>query len=166
MLDQDMGFFPNVTRSNTTCKNALEIINGLATDTYCEIWYVTRSYQTRHGNGFMTNEDKPITLVNNENETNVQHQFQGTFRTSKLDPELLDFALTADAFNHSTEMLLFKNLFITCNDQHEFPLTIVHDKVSDHISNFTIKELQSETKFKQLILSHSDDLSKCRWENY
>lgn len=160
LLDQDMGFFPNVTRSNTTCKNALEIVNRFSA--MCDIWYVTRTYQTRHGNGFMTNENEPLELVNNENETNVQHRFQGKFRTSKLDPELIDYALRSDSIYHSNpKMLIFKNLFITCNDQCKFPLTITDDTKYEHLSNFKIKELQTDITFKQLMLSHSDDLSKC-----
>ncbi len=118
LLDQDFGFFPNVTRSNTTSKNAFEL--NLYRKFYRkkapEIYYVTRSYQTRHGKGFMTNEGQELKLVNNETETNKSHPYQGEFRTSPLDPDLLNYALECD--NHFSYNCT-KNLVITCMDQHE-----------------------------------------------
>lgn len=108
LLDQDFGFFPNVTRSNTTSKNALEMYPSE------EVYYVTRTYLTRHGNGYLPNEEK-LALVNNENETNQLHEYQGKFRTAELNMELLKYALICDR-NYSNE--LKKNLVITCFDQY------------------------------------------------
>jgi len=118
LLDQDFGFFPNVTRSNTTSKNAISIIDSLGLDKdFLEIFYVTRSYQTRHGNGYMSFEnDNSVVLKNNSDETNVKHEFQGNFRIGKLDTELLSYALNCDS--HFTEGVLRKNLVVTCLDQH------------------------------------------------
>lgn len=109
LLDQYHGFFPNVTRSNTTSKNALGYCYGPT-----EIYYVTRTYQTRHGAGFMTNEEDIPVLVNNKNETNKSHKYQGEFRIARLDTELLKFAIQSDN-NYSKNCK--KNLVITCNDQ-------------------------------------------------
>ncbi len=108
LLDQDFGFFPNVTRSNTSSKNALNIFPSK------EIYYVTRSYQTRHGNGFMTNEGKRLELKNVEKETNITNPHQGKFRRSLLDIDLLNYSLKCDSnFSKNLE----KNLIITCVDQ-------------------------------------------------
>jgi len=108
LLDKDFGFFPNVTRSNTTSKQAFEM-NQWAK----EIYYVTRCYQTRHGAGFMTNESE-LNLMNNEKETNKENLYQGKFRTGDLDINLLKYALTCD-MNYSQDIR--KNLVITCIDQ-------------------------------------------------
>lgn len=108
LLDMDFGFFPNVTRSNTTSKNALQLYPAE------EVYYVTRTYLTRHGNGFLPNE-KVLPLVNNENETNKSHPYQGEFRTADLNTELLNYALASDD-NFSKR--LNKNLVISCMDQY------------------------------------------------
>jgi len=117
LLDQDFGFFPNVTRSNTTSKNALSLVP------VADIFYTTRTYQTRHGNGFMTNEGLPLELINNENETNTFCLWQGNFRTSILDVDLLNYALTCDR-NFSNDCS--KNLVISCVDQtgYDFDVTV------------------------------------------
>lgn len=107
LLDMDHGFFPNVTRSNTTSKNA----RTLGSDG--EVYYVTRCYQTRHGAGFMTNEGQ-VQLINNEAETNKYSPYQGHFRTGELDYELMNYALECDESFSSWRP---KNLLITCLDQ-------------------------------------------------
>ena len=113
LLDQDHGFFPNVTRAYTTSRNAMEIIkrNNLPLPT---IYYITRAYQTRHGNGPMTNEDKQLTLQNTELETNITNRWQGKFRKAPLDIDLLNHALRSDATYAGNSK---KALVITCIDQ-------------------------------------------------
>lgn len=49
LLDQRFGIMSYCTPSNTTCQNAMEIINELPADC-TEHVYVTRPYITRHGN--------------------------------------------------------------------------------------------------------------------
>lgn len=110
LLDQNFGFFPNVTRSNTTSENAFALYPKAE-----EVFYVTRCYQTRHGNGFMTNEEEVLNLINNENETNIQNEFQGKFRVSPIDPNLLNYALMCDS--HYVPVTAKKYLMITCVDQ-------------------------------------------------
>lgn len=121
LLDMDHGFFPNVTRSNTTSKNVYEVLKQH--NQYLpqiDVMYVSRTYQTRHGNGFMTNEHIPVKLKNNENETNVSHQWQGNFRISALDVDLLKYALKADA-NYSSRA--FRRIMFTCTDQTDEMIT-------------------------------------------
>ena len=112
LLDQDFGFFPNVTRSNTTSKNALEIIKSLVRNANpTEIIYVTRPYQTRHGKGFMS--DCSELKLENVNETNTGN-YQGSFRVGRLDRNLLSYALKVDKqFSKDLQ----KSLKITCLDQ-------------------------------------------------
>lgn len=136
LLDMDFGFFPNVTRSNTTSKNALSMYAD------CEIYYVMRTYLTRHGNGWMPNEGQEISLINNENETNKSHKYQGEFRTAPHDVDLINYALTCDS-NFSKG--LKKNLVITCNDQYPIDIPELISKIN--------------TRFEKVFLSYGDSLN-------
>ena len=141
LLDMDFGFFPNVTRSNTTSKNAMTLSN-------CDsVYYVTRSYLTRHGAGFMPNEKK-LNLINNERETNIQHEYQGNFRTAELDVDLINYALDCDSnFSRNIE----KNLVITCMDQYPIDVDLLLEKI--------------KTKFNNVYVSNGDtikDIKKIR----
>ncbi len=116
LLDMDFGFFPHVTRSNTCSKNAIALLKDNQPEwlAQTEILYITRAYQTRHGQGPMTHEHVMLQLVNNENETNHYNEHQGVFRVSPLDVDLLNYALQCDDnYSHG----LTKNLLITCVDQ-------------------------------------------------
>ena len=114
MLDMDHGIFPNVTRANTTSKNALEICKKLLiSDIFIEIYYVTRCYQTRHGAGWMSS-DQEISLINTEHEINVFNEWQKDFKIRELDYSLLDYAVDVDNIYSRG---LKKNLVVTCIDQ-------------------------------------------------
>ena len=107
LLDKDIGFFPHVTRSNVGFK-------AIDTDVD-EIFYVTRAYQTRHGNGPMTNEKINHNIKENPHETNTYHKYQGHFRRTLLDIDLLKYALMKDNPPGNVK----KNLVITCLDHVE-----------------------------------------------
>lgn len=141
MLDQNFGFFPHVTRSNTTSQNALELDPW-----HKEIYYVTRCYQTRHGNGPMNNEGV-LKLKNNQDETNVLNEHQGQFRVGNLDVELLKYALTCDS-NFSTG--LRKNLVITCTDQLDVDIEQI------------VKELNKVVKFEKVFISDGPSLTNIK----
>jgi adenylosuccinate synthase len=117
LLDQKHGFFPNVTRSSTGVDNIIEITTDVRFN------FVTRAYQTRHGNGPMTNEGIPHNIKINPNETNKLHVHQGVFRRSTLDLNLLKYALDRQA-PYSCQK--DTRLFITCLDhiENEWKLTI------------------------------------------
>ena len=116
LLDTQHGFHPHTTWSYTTSKNAIQLIKTHLGDSIkIEIYYVTRCYQTRHGNGPMSNSEA-VTLQNNENEANVTNEFQGEFRTQTLDAELLNYALSCDAIHHQS-LKIEKHLMLTCLDQ-------------------------------------------------
>jgi adenylosuccinate synthase len=107
LLDQHIGFFPHVTRSNTGTKNILEM--GYKPD----LFLITRAYQTRHGNGPMTNENLPHNIKENPKETNVLNKFQGEFRRSLLDLDLLQYGMEKDEFINTS---VNKSLVVTCLD--------------------------------------------------
>jgi len=116
MLDQDYGFFPNVTRCNTTSKNAFEIMKKYGVHTgETNVYYMTRAYQTRHGNGEMINEGMDVQYIaENPLETNVQGEFQGSFRKAPLDLQTIKYALSCDKVYNDYSI---SNLVITCMDQ-------------------------------------------------
>jgi len=107
LLDPTIGFFPNVTRTNTGSTNILKM--GFTPE-----WFlVTRAYQTRHGNGPMTNLDLKHNILVNPNETNQTNKFQGKFKRSVLDLDLLSYAICKDK---EIRYSISKNLTITCID--------------------------------------------------
>ena len=137
MLDMNHGIFPNVTYGNTTSKNALEICKHLDI-TDIQIFYVTRCYQTRHGVGWMSNED-PITLTNTQDEINVFNEWQKNFRIGEIDYELLNYAHSIDAL-YSKDIP--KNIVVTCLDQRP---------------GFEFEYHKLKTRFKQIYNSYSAD---------
>ncbi len=114
LLDMDHGVFPNVTYANTTSKNAIEICQKLKIEDV-QMYYVTRSYSTRHGSGWMANE-RELKLKNNEEETCVYNDFQKELRTGDLDYDLLNYSLKLDA---AYSLNAKRNLVVTCMDQIE-----------------------------------------------
>jgi adenylosuccinate synthase len=135
LLDMDHGVFPNVTFGNTTSKNAISICKELGIKDI-EMYYVTRCYLTRHGNGWMPNDSK-IQLINNDDETNVENEWQGKMRVGELDYNLLKYALKVDwAYSYGN----VKHLVITCLDQRP---------------DFVLQDIQKP--FKSILGSYSND---------
>lgn len=112
LLDMTHGVFPNVTYSNTTSKNAMEICDRLEIGVReREVYYITRTYHTRHGAGVF--KEQAIDLKNNHEEINVNNIYQGQFKVAPLDYDLLNYALKVDSIYNNS----FSNLVVTCNDQ-------------------------------------------------
>lgn len=80
-LDMDnMADFPHLTPSNTGCKKMIPFIIGtLGENTPVELYYVTRSYLTRHGNGPMPNGCLDYSMIE-QDMTNHPNPWQGTLR--------------------------------------------------------------------------------------
>jgi adenylosuccinate synthase len=150
LLDQDIGFFPHVTRSNTGLKNIYD------KNHIHEVFLVTRAYQTRHGNGPMTNEDLPHNIKSNPEETNKGNFWQGELRISLLDLDLLSYAIDRETlctrYPH--------NLVITCMDHIENEYRFTHEgKIvdCDNESDF-VKKIKSILKIDgRVFLSHSPE---------
>ena len=133
LLDRDFGVFPNVTYGYTTSKNAISICN-LCNISDIDMYYITRCYVTRHGNGWMP-DNEPLKLVNNEQETNVSGEWQGELKVGELDYRLLNYAIACDSiysYGHD------KHLVVTCLDQRpdfEFQVDMIkEDLMSVHYS--------------------------------
>jgi adenylosuccinate synthase len=113
LLDMDHGFFPNVTYAHTTSRNAMELIQRYQLP-LPEIYYITRAYQTRHGHGFLSNEERRPGFTPNPRETNQPNAWQGQQRVGMLDLDMLEYALQSDE-NYSPHV--DKHLVVTCMDQ-------------------------------------------------
>lgn len=94
LLDMERGFYPNVTPSKVGL-NAFTEDKFLEQALYnAEVYLVTRTYLTRHGNGYTPcNYDFPFDLTN-KHETNDYNDFQGNFKTGLLNLDLLNEAFT------------------------------------------------------------------------
>ena len=156
LLDMDFGFFPHVTRSNTTSKNALELIQKYLDSALkrnnLTIYYISRCYQTRHGAGPMSNEKLPILLQNNKNETNKLNDYQKEFRTAVLDLDLLIYAIKCD-LNFTSGIK--KKIFLTCLDQiitDKIPVT--YKGILRWLSPDDLQNIITEDEFRMIEISH------------
>lgn len=77
LLDMEYGDFPHVTRSNCGLRNVVDLIGVQPMDVY----YVTRSYMTRHGAGPIGYHREHIL----EDDTNKNGEWQGNFRRAPLN---------------------------------------------------------------------------------
>lgn len=164
LLDQDYGFFPYVTRGNVGTKRfkQFNIPNF-------EKWYVTRAYQTRHGNGPMTNTEHDLFLINNKKETNILDKYQGEFRTTPLDLDLLKYSLECDRNVEMNYSDADENLVITCVDQikdGEFIYTYNKNLYKCELNRF-ISIISDVLKFKKenifLGVSPESSLAQCKY---
>jgi len=146
LLDQNIGFFPHVTRSNVGIRNLSDKIE--------EIYIVTRAYQTRHGNGPMTNEDLHHNIKEDPNETNVDHPYQGKFRRTLLDLDLLQYAMIKDGCVRSRFPL---SLVITCLDHVENDWRFTHKGkvIFSHSEDVFIDKIANILDVSEVLVSHS-----------
>lgn len=91
LLDENnKEFYPHVTASSTGCTYIKDYINSLKEDIDVEICYVTRSYITRHGAGYLPYQvfksDINPTMIDR---TNIPNPWQNELRYGLLDTETL-----------------------------------------------------------------------------
>lgn len=90
LLDETYGFPPHNTWTDTTFRNAHELLSG--TGVPCRRIGILRAFMTRHGAGPMPSETMKIAYEGDHNSTN---QWQGNFRFGYLDLVLIKYALKA-----------------------------------------------------------------------
>jgi adenylosuccinate synthase len=145
LLDQDIGFFPHVTRSSTGITNIHKM--GFSP----EIFLVTRAYQTRHGNGPMTNEHILHDIKNNPYENNYDNGFQGKFRRTILDLDMLKYGIYRAGLNSKCV-----NLVITCLDLiNEYSLTLNSKKTTFTTEGEFVDKIKHELLVKEIYLSRN-----------
>lgn len=112
LLDQDnTGCFPHLTPSSTGTKKIANDIKHIVSGESPELFYVTRSYMTRHGNGPMEDEC-PVDEINRniEDSTNTENEFQGALRFGRIDTDTLIQRICKDANNFNFKKV---NLVVT-----------------------------------------------------
>jgi Adenylosuccinate synthase len=103
LLDQsNKEFFPHVTHSHTGMKN-VNLLCAQAGISQKEIYYVSRTYLTRHGAGPLPGEDSTLKFEDNTNHTNP---FQGALRFAPLDCSSLHSRCKADAGSNPYKLVL------------------------------------------------------------
>lgn len=120
LLDQHMGAFPYVTRSNTGLKNIIELIKDQDINKL-EVIYATRCYSTRHGAGPLSNslEEGKIPYPHVYDPTNTPNAYQGTMKFAYLDLDILKETLNKDleSVKIPDNLQLTCKLGISCLDQ-------------------------------------------------
>ena len=91
LLDAELGFKPNVTATGTGLKDTC-LKSG-------DVYLVTRTYLTRHGNGYNPMIPKEVYKAD---ETNVFNEFQGNFKTGALEFDLLNYGFQAHQLKSTT----------------------------------------------------------------
>lgn len=86
LLDRDIGAMPHVTRAKTGLVNVERLLGTLAE---CTVYFVARTYLTRHGAGPLSGEDAALALPD---ATNVDNPWQGSLRFAPYDVQLLAWA--------------------------------------------------------------------------
>jgi len=142
MLDKDYGFFPFVTNSQVGTQKL-----DVKEDT--EFYLVTRAYQTRHGNGYCSDE-KMTPNIGIHAETNVMNDNQGEFKTRVLDLDLLNYAMLSDdkiKYHKRSK----KHVVITCLDHlQEYKLTFGNE----------LKSFKTESDFLDFISFNLVNINK------
>lgn len=111
LLDMDRGFYPHVTPSRVG-------LNGVPPHHLfrAEVYLVTRTYTTRHGNGYDPRYFVSYDL-SGKHETNVCNEFQGEFKTGILEIPLLNQAFDRHCIdNYIVKYGLKLNLVVTHMD--------------------------------------------------
>lgn len=90
LLDQDFGFHPHTTWTDTTFRNADNLLSSAGFSGERRRVGVMRTYMTRHGVGPLPTETRVSETLDPNNGSNL---WQGLFRVGNPDPILIDYAL-------------------------------------------------------------------------
>lgn len=108
LLDQDYGFQPHTTWTDTTTRNAEELLKeaGVNKQETTTIG-VSRTYSTRHGAGPFPTEIRGATLPEWKDERNPTNEWQRNFRTGHLDLVTMRYALKVQETVRRVDYLAF-----------------------------------------------------------
>jgi adenylosuccinate synthase len=142
MLDQTYGFFPHVTRSNTTMQNAIEMLREYYPEhdksdiIQFSIRYVMRAYQTRHGNGPMYAEVDDFDFVNESKEP-ILEGLQGKFRYGKHSIDTLKYAIKCNRYHKPSFIKVHSEIvYVTCLDQTHDMIIGLNNKPAADLMNY------------------------------
>ena len=128
-----------------------------------DVFFVTRAYQTRHGNGPMTNEEIPHNIKKNPNETNQTNKFQGEFRRTILDLDLLKYSINSDAYFNNCK----KYLCMTCLDhvENEWKFTYNNEVIVIESEKQFIERIEDLLKIEVYIKFKEENESMKNFQN-
>lgn len=153
MLDQERGWFPHVTRSNTGLKNVVSLIKG--TTQKLNVHYITRSYLTRHGAGPLPNELSTLPYKQIIDHTNVTNPHQGSLRFSWFNINLLKSFIHADLEAVPEGLKVNPKLALTCLDQIDDSITFSENcKLSTESQPAFMDKLSKEIKVSEILCSY------------
>jgi adenylosuccinate synthase len=118
-------YMPYLTRSNTGLKNVREMLRTVRTQMELDVYLVTRTYLTRHGEGPMFHEFSTIPDDYDIKEyTNPENTYQGKMRYGKLDIDWYNRALKEIENAKLPKCVNDFNcgVAVTCLDQHHLDL--------------------------------------------
>ncbi len=124
LLDADRGFYPHVTSTNVGVEATFSFIKHVleAEPSDCQYYFVTRTYLTRHGNGYepreFFGEEMKRHFLDETTETNKTNQYQGDFKVGFFEPYLFREAFARHTLdNLQKKHNLTYNLVITHLDK-------------------------------------------------
>lgn len=111
--EKNIEMWPNVTASDTTSRVPILRTKGISCDV--EIFYVTRSYFTRHGAGKFPSEcSKDLINPEIQDYTNIDNDFQGSIRYGRFDKkEFLNRVMEDLSFAKRNNGTVKSSLFVT-----------------------------------------------------
>lgn len=126
LLDEEYGFFPHVTRADTTANKAMKYANDP------EIYGVMRTYMTRHGAGPLLAESIHVKELHNGT-----GRFQGAFRFGNLDVEAIRYAIQCQSIDR---------LVVTHAD-HKFRMA--HTEPYEYVSDLNDRAAYTKSLFER-----------------
>lgn len=146
LLDGKYGFNPHTTPFQVGLNGCLDYIADIINT---EAYFVTRTYTTRHGNGY---EPKfPITIPDWKKESNVDNQFQGKFKTGLLEIKLLQRAFDRhNIINTCQEHKISPRLVVTHTDLIDKNVINSFALDNNNIINFNNTEEALDILIKEL----------------
>ena len=92
LLDRTRGFLPHVTKSDTTCRNALDLLEALSPRRKPHKLGILRAYGHRHGAGPFVTEDESL-RERFDDPLNRRNAWQGAFRVGWLELPALRYGI-------------------------------------------------------------------------
>jgi adenylosuccinate synthase len=134
LLDEVKGFFPHVTRSATGLKNVVMVAKSVGI-TSLEVFYMTRSYLTRHGSGPLPFELSQLPYQRIVDQTNVRNVYQGSLRFAWLNLDLLQLAIYSDLADVQDSIEIIPHLLVSCMDQLDSTVRFIRQNEVVTINN-------------------------------
>lgn len=128
LLDQDnMDYFPHLTPSHTGLHNIANILEQIGYQGQVDLYYVTRTYMTRHGAGRFDTEcpKENISKDMRYDKTNVPNPFQDTLRYGTLIfDQLIDRVIGDIESETGRNLIVTPHIFLThCDELYYTNLT-------------------------------------------